>query len=206
MVMSIIDRFRPHDILSYFQLPLSNFRACDLVRVWRFLVNSHAYCAYEMYAYCRQTSFDLAFRQYETRRTGPFQHQPHLIGTCGAVAGPAGSLVRYRLTNAMAHEFATQHDMCAVVALVHPAPRGSSILQKMRVAGSPEFRLDTTDPLHWKWHAVPGSEAVEGTMASGGMHQVAVYSDVTIPPSDPTIEQFNPIVGNVSLFIVDDDL
>jgi hypothetical protein len=101
-------------------------------------------------------------------------------------------------------KFATQYGMRGVVALVQPAPDGSSNVQWRRVVGSPVFQLDASDPLHWVWSAVPGSNAVKGNVCIGGLHQVAVFSDVTLPPSDPTIEQFNPGAGPVSLFIIED--
>lgn len=77
-------------------------------------------------------------------------------------------------------------------------------MEGLRVLGSPMFTLDASDPQHWAWCAVPGSEAPPCALVAGALHQVATYADVTIPPSDPTIEQFNPGGGPVSLFLVED--
>lgn len=105
-----------------------------------------------------------------------------MVGTCGAVSGPTGSFVRFCMTDSEAMKFATQYGMRGVVALVQPAPDGSSNVQWRRVVGSPVFQLDASDPLHWVWSAVPGSNAVKGNVCIGGLHQVAVFSDVTLPP------------------------
>lgn len=149
-------------------------------------------------------AFDLAFREYETGRIGVFQYAPGMSGTCGAVAGPAGSLARFGSTSAAVHQYIQQHGMRGVVALVHPAPQGSSAVEGKRLAGAPVFQLNATNKSHWEWRAVPDSEAAEGDTVVGGLHQVAMYSsDVTRAPSDPTIEQFNPEQGAVSLYLIE---
>jgi len=89
--------------------------------------------------------------------------------------------------------------LTGVVAVVIPPPPMSALVTRMRIVGSPEYTLDTRDPEHWQWMPVPGSEAVEGDTATGAVHQVATR--IGYSPSDPTIEQFDPAVARVVMYV-----
>ena len=68
-------------------------------------------------------------------------------------------------------------------------------------AGTPAFRFNPKDPYHWRWTAIPGTAAGPDDWVDGTYHGVAARR-APLPPSDPTIEQFQAH-QDVILYLVD---
>ena len=96
-------------------------------------------------------------------------------------------------------EYITRVGLTGVIAIVSPRHPGSTPVQRVRLAGTPVYVLDTSDPNHWCWVPEPGSIATGSEVATGSNHHVATR--IGSAPSDPTIEQFNPANGQFRLYI-----
>jgi hypothetical protein len=143
-------------------------------------------------------AFDLAFRQQWNRVTGQFAYRPTMVGKCAGIKDSA-TPVHIQLALPAWSSYAARVNLSGAVAVVTPQHPGSSTVVGTRVAGTPVYTLNTADPAHWCWVAVPGSEAASDEQITGSAHQVATRQGAA--PSDPTIEQFNPIDGDHMLYI-----
>jgi hypothetical protein len=90
------------------------------------------------------------------------------------------------------HSYVAARGVTGVVAIVKPHLAGREKMIGRRTAGVPVFAVDRSDPGHWRWVPVPGSEAGDDDLVGGSSHQIAMRRGAC--PSDPTIEQFDPAI------------
>ena len=97
--------------------------------------------------------------------------------------------------------YAAATDLTGVFAIVLPYKPNSTSMTKKRRVGLPAYELNTADPTYWRWVPIPNSEALTDDTVTGSSHQVATRNGAA--PSDPTIEQFDPLAGPFTLYITD---
>ena len=154
--------------------------------------------------------FDLAFRDayHHGRANGvPFSYQPHQAGLCLGVLKAMESLTAAAWGSDSAEQapmesYVQRYDLHGCHARVQwPDDYQWFQGERKRIPGTPAFRFDPSSPYHWKWVAIPGTEAGEADWVDGTYHAVAARR-APLPPSDPTIEQFQKH-QDVILYLVD---
>lgn len=140
-------------------------------------------------------AFDLVLRAREAQRTGSFAYSHETCGRCGPIVGAADRLP-YDPDPAV-RAYAEARGVRGVVAIVSPQIERSTLMVGRRSEGVPAFVIDRSDPGHWRWKPDTGPR---GGHILGSSHQVVLRSGA--PPSDPTIEQFDPAV-EYTLYVVD---
>ncbi len=142
--------------------------------------------------------FDLAFRDayHQGRANGvPFSYQFHYAGLCLGVLKAAESLsaaawAQPAAGQAPAESYVQEYDLHSCHARVQwPDDYQWFQGKRRRIPGTPAFKLDRSNPYHWKWALIPGTEAGPDDWVDGTYHGVAARK-APLPPSDPTIEQF----------------
>ena len=141
--------------------------------------------------------FDLAFRDayHRGRPNGmPFMYQPHHAGLCTGVPKAVDAMSELAASTFSGDAaFESYVHKCGLHAcharLQWPDDYSWYQGPKKRLPGTPAFRFDPSNSYHWRWVAIPGTEAGENDWAEGTYHGVAARI-APLPPSDPTIEQF----------------
>ena len=148
------------------------------------------------------TLFDLSLRDYETQLSEQhFEYRPDLFGTCGSIAGPAGTVVRFFDSKPEWAWYRQEYNVVPAFALVQPMVQNGTIDRKRRVVGTPVYVLNNRDPTHWYWEALAGTEAHEDEFVYGSRHQVT-WRQVGNTVSDPTIEQYDPKASIANLMYI----
>ena len=135
-----------------------------------------------------------------------FAYQPHHAGLCTGVPRAIDSIAEVAQSNFSGQaDFETYVQTCGLhgchARVQWPDDYGWFQGPRQRIPGTPAFRLDTCNPYHWRWIAVPGTEAGPNAWAEGTYHAVAARTP-PLAPSDPTIEQFQKH-QDVILYLVD---
>ena len=119
-------------------------------------------------------------------------------------SGPRGTAVRYKLLPpafaASPSSYAADKQIQGVEAIVQPYRSGHSRMQGIRRENTPIYVLNSTNPTHWFWKALPDSAAQGDELVEGSGHQVVTREGLA--PSDPTIEQFDPSKHTFELCLV----
>lgn len=115
-----------------------------------------------------------------------FSHTPELFGKCHGVPGEINFDWHAAPTTYM-----KQYELRGSSVVLQPKPLRASRVRKQCIPSSLEYELDTSDPYHWCWRGIPGTEAGSFKVVEGASHGVAARR-LPLPPSDPTIEQCKP--------------
>lgn len=136
----------------------------------------------------RKVQFDTALRQYVVPDSAPlYAHstEPGVLGGCGFVT--KGFLLRFMHDESQWSDFIVSHEVRLCTAIVIPAPASSSRMEGTPLPNTGTYKLDTSDPLNWRWIAASG---VVPPSATGANHHLIIDKDMRL--YDPTVEQFNP--------------
>ncbi|KAK9826313.1 hypothetical protein WJX74_008045 [Apatococcus lobatus] len=153
--------------------------------------------------------FDLAFRDayHRSRANGtPFTYQPQQAGLCTGVPKAVDAISELADSKFSGNPAFESYVQTCGLHSCHARIQWPDDYQwyqgpRRRIPGTPAFRFNPSNPYHWNWTAVPGTEAGENDWAEGTYHGVAART-APLPPSDPTIEQFQKY-QDVILYLVD---